>query len=277
MLESAVPQAHEPTWPDGRLLDRVTRALALDGLDPQSLAPADLSGCDQLHVGGRRATLDLLHRAPLPAESRILDVGCGLGGPARTLAQAGHRVLGVDLSREFCGAARVLTGWVGLGPRAAFVVGRAERLPVRSNAVDGVWLQHINMKVQDTRLLLSEAARVLRPGGRLLIHEVFSGEAPAVYPTPWATDESRSHLIASGEFVELLQVAGFEAEQWRDLKEESEQWARKVQETLVSGARPRLGPEVVFGDGAEAMLRNLVQNVLERRVQICAGWALKTP
>jgi cyclopropane fatty-acyl-phospholipid synthase-like methyltransferase len=71
----------------------------------------------------------------LRSDSHVLDIGSGLGGPARALAETyGCRVTGVDLTEAFCAAAKVLSDWLDLGGRVAFEQGDATDLPSPTTA-----------------------------------------------------------------------------------------------------------------------------------------------
>jgi hypothetical protein len=99
------------------LVARILAALTAAGLDPAALRPADLAPLDQFHSRGRAATLDLAGRAGLAAGQRVLDLGGGLGGAARTLA-AEHAcsVLVLDLTPAYCQAGEALTRLVHVLP-----------------------------------------------------------------------------------------------------------------------------------------------------------------
>jgi len=73
---------------------------------------------DEFHVRGREATVELARRAALGPGTRVLDVGCGLGGSARYLA-AEHecQVTGIDLTQEYVDVANALAGMVGLSDK----------------------------------------------------------------------------------------------------------------------------------------------------------------
>ena len=129
---------------------------------------------------------------------RLLDLGVGVGGPARTLAaERGCEVVGADLTEEYLHLAGELTERAGPRGRARFVCADSRELPFRDAAFDVVWSQHATMNVPEARELLAAARRVLRPGGRLVLHEVCAGpEAPPHFPVPWAGEPSISHLVA---------------------------------------------------------------------------------
>src|SRR5262249_12309666 len=99
------------------LLESILEALEAAGKDPDRLAVDDLVLFDQFHLRGRDATLELLHFARLGQGERVLDVGGGIGGPARTLAGAGCSVTVLDLTEEFCRTGAALTERVGLADR----------------------------------------------------------------------------------------------------------------------------------------------------------------
>ena len=89
-------------------------ALRRMGKDTASLTTADLAAVDEFHVRGRQATQELAGWVGVDGHSRLLDVGCGLGGSARYLAQEyGCRVTGLDLSGEYCEVARMLSDLTG--------------------------------------------------------------------------------------------------------------------------------------------------------------------
>ena len=216
------------TYGSVRLADRLLESLQAVGYDLGRLSPADLITFDELHVMGRQATVELGRLAGLTDSMRVLDIGSGLGGSARTLAaEFACHVTGVDLSVEFVKTAHVLSERVGLGERVDFRHGDALRLPFEENRFDAAFMIHVNMNIADKKGLFAEAGRVLKPGGKLILWEVFkTAEPDLTYPVPWAEDESFSFLIPMAEMVSQIEAAGFSLLQVDDATAEAAGWVR---------------------------------------------------
>src|SRR5262249_8677209 len=104
----------------------ILSALAAAGKDIEHLTPDDLAPVDDLHPRGRAATVALAGLLALDGVERVLDLGCGIGGPSRYLARTfGCRVTGVDLTPEFCRVATMLAQRTGLGDKLDYRQGDA--------------------------------------------------------------------------------------------------------------------------------------------------------
>jgi ubiquinone/menaquinone biosynthesis C-methylase UbiE len=155
------------------LTDRIKSALATFTREGQRLTVDQLAPLDQFHTRGILATAELATAAGLDASTRVLDLGCGVGGPARYLAATfGCRVTGVDLSPSFVDAATYLTGRCGLTDRVMFQAGDAVHLPFGDAAFDTVFLQHVAMNIEDRAALYAEVHRILTSGSRFVRFEV---------------------------------------------------------------------------------------------------------
>src|SRR3712207_4580316 len=252
---------------------RILEALRAAGKDPDDLTTEDLVPLDQFHIRGREATLELAHRVGITAGMRALDVGGGLGGPARTLAsEFGCTVEVLDFTAEFCRAGDMLTARTGLSNRVSFRHGNALEMPYPDASFDVVWTQHSSMNIADKERLYKEIHRVLRPGGRLALHEIMAGPtSPIHFPVPWARDPALNHLRPPAETRAFLEVSGFEELAWIDETVPSLQWYRE-RLAPTPGEPPPLGPHLVFGRDFGEMSRNQVRNLSERR--ICVFQAL---
>jgi cyclopropane fatty-acyl-phospholipid synthase-like methyltransferase len=126
----------------------IAKHLRSAGKDFQTATTTDLATVDEFHIRGRKATLELAEKMNLNADSNVLDIGSGLGGPARTLAETyGCRVTGIDLTQAFCDAAAAMSDWVGLGKRVSFQQGDATNLPLANNEFDAVMTIHVAMNI----------------------------------------------------------------------------------------------------------------------------------
>jgi len=106
----------------------------------------------------------------------VLDVGSGVGGPARTLAsEFGCKVTGLDLTKTYTHAAEMLINHVGLGDSVTFQQGSALDMPFDDESFDAAWLQHVSINIEGKMQLFRGIHRVIRSGGRLAIHEVMDG------------------------------------------------------------------------------------------------------
>lgn len=257
--------------PGGDLEAAIDRGLRAAGKDPAALQPEDLRGVDQFHIGGLEATRALLARAGLPRGAAVLDVGGGLGGTARTLAlEAESRVTVLDLTAAFVAVGRRLTARTGLSDRVRFAQGDATRLPFGAASFDAVWTQHSSMNISDKAALYAEAGRVLRPGGRLALHEVAAGPAGAVrYPVPWARTAALSYLAAPEELRARLGAAGLRERAWVDVTAEArEGWERLIARLEAPEGPPPLGLHLFLGPGTLELMQNLARNLAEGRVVV---------
>ena len=213
-------------WQRDGLGRAILDALAAAGKRLDALTVDELAPADHFHGGGLEATLRLARLAGLdkaPAGTRVLDVGGGIGGPARTLASRyGCRVTVGDLTDSFVRAAQLLTDRLGLGDRVTHRVGDALTLPFDAGAFDVVWTQNSGMNIADKARLYAGIHRVLRPGGLLATQEPMAGpSAPILYPVMWARDAGASFLRPPAEMRAVMEAAGFRVRAWDDITAET--------------------------------------------------------
>ena len=251
------------------------------GTDTARLTRDDIAAFDEFHIGGRDATRTLARFAELRSGSRIVDVGSGVGGPARTLAaEFDCRVTGIDLVEEYCRVAELLTDRVGLDDRVSVHRGNAVDLPFEDGAFDVAWLQHVAMNVEDKERLFAELHRVLRPGGRLALHEICAGPGGSPhFPVPWANDPSINFLSPAEEVSRLLTETGFGELVWTDTTEESLDWFRGKLEAMAArpaDAPPPLGLNLLMGPDTPVKMKNVVRNLEEERISVVRGVMTKS-
>lgn len=247
-------------YTQGNLLERIYGALRAVGKDPDNLTVADLAPVDHFHTLGPAATTGLADAARLQPGEEVLDVGSGLGGPARMLAaQYGCRVTGIDLTPEYCALAEELNAKVGLQEKIVIQEANALALPFEDNTFDVVWTMHVSMNIEDKPTLFDQFARVLKPGGRLAFFDLLAGEGELLFPVPWADDPSISHLATEDETRALLSAAGFHVELWEDLTAEGAAF-------FVNLIPSPLGPHLLLKDMPPKM-ENLRRNLEEGRVR----------
>jgi len=225
------------------------QALREVGLDPDALEVNDLAGADQLHAGGLAGTSYLLRQLDLGPDARLLDVGCGVGGPARVAArQYRCRVVGVDLSPDFVRLAEHLTHRVGLTELVQHQVAAGEHLQFDDASFDRAMMLHVGMNIQDKVAVFTEVCRVLRPGGLFGLYEQMkTGNAAPTYPLLWAEDDTSSFLASPDSYVDDLKAAGFAVERVEN---------RTGVSSLPTPGQPRLTPAALFGPSFAERLRN---------------------
>lgn len=261
----------------GDLWQKIETGLKAAGKDVNSLTVDDLAPIDEFHTRGRAATKELAAMAQLNPSDLVLDVGCGLGGTARYLAERYNCcVKGIDLIPAYVSAGTKLTDSAGLSDRVELICSSALDLPFEDEWFDIVLTQHVQMNIADKDRFYSEIARVLKPGGRFIFHDVFedSGASP-LYPVPWAEDESVSAMVTETQARSLIEAAGLRVAQWNEKVQESVTFFKRVIARIEAKGHPPLGIHLVLGDNAEDKIRNHARNLSENRLSVVVGSAYK--
>jgi|tagenome__1003787_1003787.scaffolds.fasta_scaffold20982431_2 MPBQ/MSBQ methyltransferase len=239
------------------LVERIL-ALALERAAGGELSHDHLAVYDEFHMGGRFATAQVHEALDAQTGHTILDVGSGIGGPARRLAaRSGACVVGVDLTPQHVEGATLLSEQVGLGDRTQFHLGDVTALKFPAQLFDGAMMLFVGMNVPDKPALFAEVRRVLRDGARFVIYDPMrTGRGEPDYPMPWAATAADSCLASASDYDEALTAAGFEIERTASL-------IGAVQELAAAQDREGETPgqqdviEMQFGDQAPARFRNI--------------------
>ena len=253
----------------GNLLSRLNAALQDDGADPDHPTMDALAPYDQFHGRGIEATRDALRLMPARAGDAILDIGSGLGGPARSVAERfGCSVTGIDLMPEFCEVARHLSRVLGFDKKTAFEVADATSMPFEAGSFDGAYSMNVSMNIAAKAAFYAEVHRVLKPGGWLVLSEVARGTGPEVdYPTAWAASGEASHLCTMDETAAGLKAAGFEVVSVRSSLEEMRAFAAHSREVVQQGGKPpHRAVMLVHAEYAAAAIRNTSRGFAEGRI-----------
>jgi SAM-dependent methyltransferase len=245
----------------------ILQALVATGKDPEHIGPDDLATIEEFHTLGRPATLALAGAAEVRAGELLLDVGSGIGGPARTLARShGCRVIGIDLTAEMCAVAQDLNRRTGYADRIHIVEGDALALPFRDGSFDVVWTQHVTMNIAAKGDLYPELRRAVRPGGRLAFFDVIAGpNQPIHLPVMWASDASANFLSPAEELRDLVNGAGFRIRLWEDTTDESMAFFQMAM--AMAGSMGPLGLQLLIPD-LPTKIANMIRNLQEDRVRL---------
>jgi MPBQ/MSBQ methyltransferase len=249
------------------IVGKLLKALREAGLDPDALDIDDLAPLDEFHALGRAATLALAELAQPQADELILDVGAGIGGPARFLAaRYGARVTALDATPRFCEAAAVLTRGAGLAERVQVVCGNALALPFAEATFDLVWTQAIAQNIADKQRFVAELARVVRPGGRVALFEVLAGPGGTLeFPVPWADRDEQSQLVTSVQLHDLLDSGSLEIVSWKEGPAAVEAIATAAKAVAIPPADHPLGLHILMPN-FEARMAGLARNVAQQKI-----------
>jgi SAM-dependent methyltransferase len=254
-------------WAGGDVYGLIVSALnkiskPLDGLTVEELAPVD-----HFHARGFPATEELADRLPIKAGQRIVDIGCGLGGPARYFAKRFQcSVSGIDITKPFVEAANKLTGLLHMESQVKIEHGDGQHLPYPDASFDGAYTQHVTMNVADRPRFFGEAYRVLKPGAFFALTEHGLGpNGNPHYPLPWSADGGGAYLVTPSETQAMLQAAGFEEIAVENTGAKYLAGYKMMIEKAEKGALPPLGIHLLMGETALQKVRNAAQNIEEGR------------
>lgn len=250
--------------------ERILKGLREAGLNPdQRLSPAELGALDHFHTGGITASRELLELAKIQGNHRVLDIGAGLAGCARMIAdEVGCIVDCIEMSNDYCVGAALLNRLTGLEEKIKVKQGSALELPYPDETFDAVWMQNVGMNISDKQTLYKEIARVLKPGGCFALQEVAAGkEELGYFPLPWATVPADNHLLSAEDFDTILTSFGFTTELFEDVSDS--QFA-----TSVANSTPSTGADLglsIYVDNLAEKGGNVRRSLDEDRIRYVRG------
>tara|TARA_A100000164_G_scaffold198242_1_gene175937 strand:- start:1533 stop:2360 length:828 start_codon:yes stop_codon:yes gene_type:complete len=244
------------------LLNKIYKGLEKLGIDKNQLTQSDLSSFDEFHIGGSESTLMLAEKLTMNASSSVLDIGCGIGGPARFLSsEFGCKVSGIDLTADFVNTGNSLTDQVGLSDKVKLIEASALSIPFADNSFDVSYMIHVGMNIADKDVLFSEAFRVTKPGGVFGIYDVMLlGNCELQYPLPWAVEEDGNAIASATDYISALIKAGFSLKHEDDKTDFANSFFEKMSaRTDSSDGPPPVGLHLLMGNLTTQKIRNMAK------------------
>ena len=255
-----------------QLFEDILERLRLKGIDPENITRSDLSGVDEFHVRGAEVSREIAKEINL-SKCRVLDVGCGIGGPARMLADEFKcDVTGIDMSHEFILTARKLSTLVGLRDKTEFIQGDALELPFESGSFDVAWTQHVQMNINDKAKFYSEISRVLTGNGIFVYYDIFrTGKEDLEYPVPWANDPSISFLGTTLNMDTILRNLGFTKVATTEQTDNAIGFFSGMFERNNQNDSKKSGQDVFMGASSPEKFGNLLKGLKKNKIVLQSG------
>jgi ubiquinone/menaquinone biosynthesis C-methylase UbiE len=254
------------------LYEDILNRLKEQDIDLNEVKRSDIAGADEFHVRGAAVSKELAESINLEGAT-VLDVGCGLGGPCRMLADEYNcQATGIDLSNEYIRTAKELSNLVKLDSKTSFVQGDATSLPFDDNTFDVVWTQHVQMNIPGKENLYSEISRVLKPGGHFLYYDILKKEDGEInYPMPWATTSDMSFLFKETDMDSFLTQFGLTKEQSNDQTQAGIVFFDTLVAKLKEFGPPKMGLNVLMGETTKPKLMNLLGHLKSGELELKSG------
>ncbi|RAI03375.1 ubiquinone biosynthesis protein [Acuticoccus sediminis] len=238
---------------------RIDDAIRAAGLNPQHFSALDIAPMDEFHLGGLDATHRVAQWLAIGPGDRVLDVGAGLGGPARAVAsQMECQVTGMDLTPQYVALGNKLSARCGLAARVTLIEGDVTKdLP--DQAFDAAMMLHVGMNIADKTAVFRAVRRALVPGARFVVYDVMSSTGrPLEYPVPWSATEDTSFVESPEQYIEKLEVTDFTIETQGSLLELAMGVLAAARARAEAHGPPPLGLHVLFEDKYKARFANLI-------------------
>jgi len=204
---------------------QIFEAVVARGIAKENITEEVLQLHDQDHYGGTQAVDRLMAQASVISSDHLLDVCSGVGGPARYISwKSGCRVTGIDLTASRVLGAIALTQAACMTERVDFVQGNALEMPFSDNSFTCVIGQEAFAHIPNKKELMSECARVLKPGGRIVFSDIMSHQKLSQDNADRLFEGMRFSEIATLQDYSIwLANVGFTSVQTTDL---SAEWTR---------------------------------------------------
>ncbi len=248
----------------GNLLKAIQAAIPRLGKTIDSITIEDLAPVDEFHIGGRQATEHFVGQLNISEQDHILDVGCGLGGAARYVANRyNNHVTGIDLTEEYIETGNALCAWVKLDQHISLHQGSALSMPFQDETFDGAYMMHVGMNIDDKARLFNEIYRVLRPGACFGVYDVMRDKhGELTYPVPWATEKSTSNLAAPEQYKHALENAGFVVSKENNRRDFAVDFFKRLAEKVAAdGGLPALGLHTLMQQSTAVKIKNMIENI----------------
>ena len=254
------------------IFEDICTKLEQQGIDLNKVTRNNISGVDEFHIRGAEASNELVHEIYLN-DAKVLDVGCGLGGPGRMLADRFNcKVTGIDLCEEYIRTAQKLSELTGLTDKTEFIHGDVLCLPFKDSSFDIVWTQHVQMNIEDKAKFYSEIKRVLNDEGALVYYDIFrKGNEDVSYPVFWANNASISFLVNIQRMDALFSDLGFVKLQTSDQTSKAKQSLINSIEKIKKNALPILGLNLLMGNSANKKRMNILKAIEDNKIELQSG------
>lgn len=251
------------------LIAAIQDGVMLMGKTTSIVTVDDLAPVDEFHIGGRRATEELIAQLGPSTTEHVLDVGSGLGGAARFVADRYKcRVTGIDLTFDYVEAGKLLCTWVGLDHRVSLHHATALSIPFPDETFDAAYMLHVGMNIEDKTKLCSEVARVLRTGSPFGVYDVMqTADGELAYPLPWATTCETNAIAEPELYRNALQSAGFEILSERNRRDFALAYFHQLQSNMSASDGPQpLGLHTLMGKRRHGQVRNMIESISIGRI-----------